>query len=191
MTGHRSFIPELTVILRVGGVGCVAETRAAATGKRQSGVGGGLLHSRPGVRMLLERRSELTVAAVLVLVSTLVLVVWWFPRGEEAAARGVVAAPAVRPPTATGAQPRRRLEGVTRGTTRATLSYRRLGLATVEARLRIFLSGRLLVDDRMLPFCSYCAVVPKGMWGGSSLSIQDLDRDGDLEVLVELGKGMP
>ncbi len=138
--------------------------------------------------MLLQRGSERAVAAILILVSVLVAVIWWSARGAEAAP-GRPASSVNRLPARVSAKPQRRVEVATRRTTRATLSYRKLGLATVEARLQIFLSGRLLVDDRLLPFCSYCAVVPRGMWGGSSLSIQDLDRDGDLEVLVELGKG--
>lgn len=138
--------------------------------------------------MLLQRGSERAVAALLIPVSVLVLVIWSSASGAEAAP-GRPASSVNRLPARVSAKPQRRVEVATRRTTRATLSYRRLGLATVEARLQIFLSGRLLVDDRLLPFCSYSAVVPKGMWGGSSLSIQDLDRDGDLEVLVELGLG--
>lgn len=72
---------------------------------------------------------------------------------------------------------------------RVLLSYRRAGLEKLQARLQIFRFGRRLVDDRLLPLCSHCAVVPGGLWGPPSLAIRDLDGDGDLEVLVELGLG--
>jgi hypothetical protein len=129
-----------------------------------------------------ERGFDWAAAALLTLVSVIVLLAWWSARGAEDA-HGRPASSAVT------AKPQQRVEVATRRTTRATLSYRKRGLAAVEVRLRIFRSGRLLVDDRLLPFCSYCNVAPRGMWGGSSLSIRDLDRDGDLEVLVELGLG--
>jgi hypothetical protein len=138
--------------------------------------------------MLLRTGSDRAVAGLLILVSVPLLVTWSPAPGSNAASRRPTDSLG-RTPSGMSAKPPQRVEVATRATARATLSYRRLGLATVEARVRIFLSGRLLVDDRLLPSCRYCAVVPKGMWGGSSLSIEDLNGDSSFEVLVDLGRG--
>jgi hypothetical protein len=82
------------------------------------------------------------------------------------------------------------------GRVRAVLSYPRPrdAVDVYEARLRIFRSGRLLVDERLLPPYPKYAVTPSDVsWGGSggerSLVIRDLDGDGEPEVLVNLMGG--
>jgi hypothetical protein len=79
---------------------------------------------------------------------------------------------------------------------RAVLSYPhpREGLDVHEARLRIFHSGRLLVDERLLPPAPNFAVTPSNVWWVGShddraLVIRDLNGDGEPEVLVNLLAG--
>jgi subtilisin-like proprotein convertase family protein len=88
----------------------------------------------------------------------------------------------------------RRRATVETGRARATsaeLSYVRQSANqhTLNARLRITRAGKLLYDRGFPTGCSECEAWPTGYYGGSSLRVRDLDRDGEPEVLVDFYTG--
>ncbi len=82
------------------------------------------------------------------------------------------------------------------GRIRAVLKYPqpRDGRDVYQARLLIFRSGRLLLDERLLPPWPNYGATPSDVWWfrryrRRSLVVRDLDRDGEPEVLVNLHGG--
>lgn len=90
---------------------------------------------------------------------------------------------------AAGRPPQTVTKVVHRGPIRVELAYRRTTHEVYSAHLRIFRSGRGVVDDHLLPLCGYCAVAGDGTRTASRLTIRDLDGDARPEILVGLNLG--
>jgi hypothetical protein len=110
---------------------------------------------------------------------------WTWPATALGAALAAAALLAAAPAGADS----RRTETVARGNVRATLTYvKRTDFGYGDMRLTIRRGGREVLSQR-LPACRGCDVWPAYQGRRRSVSVRDLDRDGELEVAVDAYTG--
>jgi hypothetical protein len=83
-------------------------------------------------------------------------------------------------------------ETASSGAVSVTLTYKTgtYALDVSDVRIAIARSGSTVFDQAVAEPCNQCAVVPAGLSsGGSSLTIRDLDGDGEPEVLFDIYTG--
>ena len=110
-------------------------------------------------------------------------------RAGSAAVAAALVAIAAPPPAADAAT---KTETASGGPVSVTLTYQtgRTQLDVSNVRIAIARGGTTLYDQPVAQPCRDCAVVPAGLsGGGSSLTVRDLDGDGEPEVIFDIYTG--